>query len=232
MLRFFASIFIICSCIAVFADDQQGRESVRIPAHFITGYSLGLSRADSLGVTYGMWDGRNMKATRGDVGEVIAEKDFLSHMNGQLKSGDYWLPLSPRFGRKGFDHVFVKCDKNGVPRGIVVAESKFGSSRLGVTRDGKQMSTTWVVQRLRKIQQKYAEICEQGKFVRNQTLPMDAKVVDVPLKNGQVYQVWKGYDGVYYTNAPEGISDGILKKRAESLAKLFDVVLNKNLKVG
>lgn len=48
-------------------------------------------------------------------------------------------------GHQGIDGVYYK--KDGHPQ-YIIAEAKYGSSRLGNTADGKQMSNNWIINRL------------------------------------------------------------------------------------
>ncbi len=49
---------------------------------------------------------------------------------------------------KGIDHIY-NIDKP--PPDIVVVESKYGSGKLGMTQDGKQMSEKWIESRLKDL---------------------------------------------------------------------------------
>lgn len=79
----------------------------------------------------------------GNVGEAL--------VNSQLHASGGWKPITPRNGPQGIDHVWMKFDRTGRPTGLIVGETKFGSSRLGLTKDGRQMSESWISKRLLKL---------------------------------------------------------------------------------
>lgn len=76
----------------------------------------------------------------GSIGEAF--------VNSQLHATGGWKPIPPRHGPQGIDHVWMKFDKAGRPSGLIVGETKFGTSRLGMTKSGRQMSSPWISKRL------------------------------------------------------------------------------------
>lgn len=76
----------------------------------------------------------------GNVGEAF--------VNSQLHATGGWKPIPPRTAPQGLDHVWMKFDKVGRPTGLIVGETKFGTSRLGMTKTGRQMSASWISKRL------------------------------------------------------------------------------------
>ncbi len=79
----------------------------------------------------------------GNVGEAF--------VNSRLHATGGWKPISPRNGPQGIDHVWMKFDRVGRPVGLIVGETKFGTSRLGTTKSGRQMSASWISKRLAKL---------------------------------------------------------------------------------
>lgn len=73
---------------------------------------------------------------------------------------DGWERLDGKRGRNGFDALYVRRNKKGDIVDYIVAEAKSGSSRLNMTKHGRQLSPEWVkhnkVELLRKAQQAYA----------------------------------------------------------------------------
>ena len=76
----------------------------------------------------------------GNVGEAF--------VNSQLHTTGGWKPIPPRHGPQGIDHVWIKYDPSGRPVDMIVGETKFGTSRLGMTKSGRQMSVSWKSKRL------------------------------------------------------------------------------------
>ena len=86
----------------------------------------------------------------------------LNHVNGysaecvmhRFYSNSGWIQLEGEVGRNGIDGLYYK-KKNGVIKEVLVAESKWNTSRLG--RSGKnklvlQMSQEWVLRTLYRLQ--------------------------------------------------------------------------------
>ena len=76
---------------------------------------------------------------RGSLGENVAGQCFLK--NTLSRTGN-WQAITPRSGRQGLDHLYVKTNSNGVPTKLLIGESKFNTSTLGETHDGIQMGKT------------------------------------------------------------------------------------------
>lgn len=76
----------------------------------------------------------------GSVGEAL--------VGSELHALGGWKSIPPRHGPQGLDHVWMKFDKAGRPVGLIVGETKFGTSRLGMTRSGRQMGAGWISKRL------------------------------------------------------------------------------------
>ena len=58
-------------------------------------------------------------------------------------------------GNKGFDGVYVKYEKPGVPSDIIIVESKYaklGDAKMAVTGKGTQMSEEWVLAKIDAMQ--------------------------------------------------------------------------------
>ena len=71
----------------------------------------------------------------GNVGEAL--------VSSQLHATGGWTPIRPRNAPQGIDHVWITYDKTGRPVDMIVGETKYGTSRLGMTKFGRQMSTPW-----------------------------------------------------------------------------------------
>ena len=98
---------------------------------------------------------RLVRQTRGIIGEANTDEFMLSYLNRNGKT--VWHSMTPRTGPQGIDHVYVKYNRFGTPVDMYIAESKYGSSRLGVTADGRQMSSSWSKQRLEKLGRRYID---------------------------------------------------------------------------
>ena len=91
---------------------------------------------------------------KGNYGEMKTDQDLRSRgclrisvdMVTNIKQTTHTADVG-NVGRQGIDGVYYK--ENGTPKYIIV-ESKYGSSQLHDTKDGKQMSDNWIDKRLDK----------------------------------------------------------------------------------
>ena len=81
---------------------------------------------------------------RGALAERYSDSQFLKSSAYQP---DKWEKINGQIGRTGFDGLYVRR-KNGVIRKVFINESKYGYSKLGTTRAGKQMSKQWSIKKV------------------------------------------------------------------------------------
>lgn len=93
---------------------------------------------------------------KGGFGEAHMDRHLMRFM----RQGGDWLPLGARLGPRGMDGLWVRYDTAGNPRGLIVSESKYGTSRLGMTRDGIQMGLRWRSTRLAEMAAEYRSISQ------------------------------------------------------------------------
>lgn len=79
----------------------------------------------------------------GNIGEAL--------VNDMLDITGEWKPVKPRIGPQGIDHIRIKFPKPGRRIDILVNETKYGMGRLGMTKDGPQMSRQWISKRLLQV---------------------------------------------------------------------------------
>ncbi len=129
----------------------------------------------------------NPNSMKGVLGESLAEECYLN----RSRSGAQWQRLSPRCGPQGIDHIFIKTDSAGHPRDLFIAESKYGSSTLGVTQDGIQMSKRWQARRLQKMGERYLSAANAAQ-VGHGVLPLFAtQSLSLRLRNGSESHFWR-----------------------------------------
>jgi len=78
-----------------------------------------------------------------------------------------WIQIEGEIGRNGIDGLYYK-KKHSVIREVLVAESKWNTSRLGLSGKGKiirQMSQEWVIRTLKRLQ-KYNPIPEYASILK------------------------------------------------------------------
>ena len=116
----------------------------------IISYTSTISKAPSVLARSSIAGANSVKGT---IGESIASKVFLDNM---LRETGNWHALSPRIGPTGIDHILLKVDhRTGLPKGLIVGETKYGTSRLGHTKDGLQLSRSWTNHRLENMGNHY-----------------------------------------------------------------------------
>lgn len=60
-------------------------------------------------------------------------------------------------GNKGIDGLYIKRNKDGVIKDVLIGESKYGGSQLGDTQHGKQMSKNWIQNNVKELIKAYPE---------------------------------------------------------------------------
>lgn len=104
-----------------------------------------------------------------------ATKSHLNIINGastecvmhKFYTNSGWTQIEGEVGRNGIDGLYYK-KRNGVIRGVLIAESKWNTSRLGLSGKGKtirQMSQEWVIRVLKRLQ-KYKPIPEYSSILK------------------------------------------------------------------
>ena len=153
-------------------------------------------------------------------GELL-EKSTLGLMNSDLleRSGTAWNNLSPhRAGRGGIDSLLVKMDKLGRPRDLMVAEAKFGSSKLGITKDGRQMSETWIKPRLARTAAQYSQLADELKTKDVFSGSINSgHAIAIPMPDGSVSYVTKYRGRLFIQGSKNNYSALQLEKQARRI---------------
>lgn len=146
-----------------------------------------------------------LNPVKGQVGEDLMEQvvtnQFLSETGG-------WVSCPPRSSPQGLDGLYVRANSNGQLRPPLVVEAKYGSSKLGQTADGRQMSDAWIRPRMAGPAQTYRTLTwpQDATVVRHSYVPEGVDATPVPLSNSEKALVWRGESGRYHVHAPEGRS--------------------------
>ncbi len=204
-------------------DNEASRTSLVVPS-FITGILLQQSRSVELGMIYELGHD-NMNKLRGSIGEAIAEKAFFGSPElAQSKKGKY-VSIAPRYKAQGIDHIFLRIDKNGLPNDVIFAETKYNTSRLGNTRDGKQMSNPWLLSRIEFLADDYFKMSSSNApIVRMKKVPLrTTKKIEVYISQDRPVILWqvKG-DNRWYANIDETeVTDNQLKTRSKTYGRYW-----------
>jgi len=75
-------------------------------------------------------------------------------MTNFFEGSGHWKTIPGQTGRQGIDGLFVKRNSNGQVVDVLVAESKYGSSKLGKNLNcgGNQMSKEWIICKLKNLE--------------------------------------------------------------------------------
>ncbi len=124
---------------------------------------------------------------KGAFGENVAGKTFLRNY---LQAEGGWESITPRSGRQGFDHVFIKQGAQGEIKDLMIAESKYNTSILSETKDGIQMGISWRKPRLVALGNRYLTVAKSAD-IRFGKMPLAPnRVLEVVLKNGKRVYFW------------------------------------------
>jgi len=100
-----------------------------------------------------------------------------------------------RLGSQGIDGIYVKYMPDGTPSSLIVSEAKYGSSSLGITKDGIQLGENWSNSRLQKIGNEYTQI---AKIIKSKNMvvgkipqQIETHRLQVDLPNGKAAVCWR-----------------------------------------
>ena len=143
---------------------------------------------------------------RGDVSErLVIDVLLREHL---VTNGD-WRMIRPRLGSQGIDGVLIKFDDRGNPRQLMVAETKYNTARLGMTKDGLQMSRQWRNTRLKALAGRYLRLGEQlagGNLIEG-SAPRSLSPherLDIPLPQGRNAVAWREGNGPWHLDLDGG----------------------------
>ena len=209
------------------ADDKQGSsvDPFNIITSSIAGASTSASVADSaknmapllhVGPPATFW---GMSAIKGAFTEHLMQRALIS---GVFEATS-WSPATPhRIGNQGIDGLFFRTDRNGNLRSMMVAEAKYGSSQLGKTKTGLQMSREWTKPRLQQTATNYEKLAtklqKNGAQYTQLQPPKGAKITNVPWKNGKTIQVWQEGNKIIFSTNDKNVTPIELAQQAKKTA--------------
>lgn len=186
----FCSLFFFCfACWTAFAidrDDGDFLDSSQVGV--VSGGTAIAGMFAKADVAFANLSISGSTAIKGSLGEAYANNIFLTKV---LKPSGNWIPISPRVGPQGIDHVFLKTDiHSGLPSDIIVGESKYNTSRLGNTKDGLQLGSKWTNRRLVAMGNRYlglTTVSEVSSLAGNNP----NQSMNVRLRNGKTVSFWR-----------------------------------------
>lgn len=144
-----------------------------------------------------------MNVVKGGVTEGLMQRLFAESF---LENSGRWQAATPtRIGGRGIDGLYVRLARDGRIRSVLVAEAKYGTSRLGSTLCGVQMSDGWVRDRLAQTATLYHDLADRMSYLRvlraHRAPAAGTTMTRVPLAGGKEALVWKSDRGLHmYTN--------------------------------
>jgi hypothetical protein len=165
-----------------------------------------------------------MSHLKGDLTEHLAGK-LLAH--GFFEESGPWIGITPhRTGNAGIDGLMVRVRGNG-SLDLMVVESKYGSSKLGMTKSGPQMGRQWTSKHLEATARDYQDLSAFGKgkrLVRGSTWARKhAKgVLRVPLDDGKYADVWMSGDKLCFNSNDPDIANHRIKRRLAQLGSRLE----------
>ena len=174
---------------------------------------------------------------KGAIGEYFTRDYFASMKN------EGWVPVNPRSGNKGLDHVYIKFKPDGGIDDLLIGETKFkqNSFKHGTTPFGYlysencyQMSGQWIRKRMHEyvIPQytRYIDLENNGDVVMSQRKPQQSKIESgsiVSIDEKSFYFKRKGDSTVYFYDgngkyATSSSRMNQVKKTADNLASYVD----------
>lgn len=115
-------------------------------------YILEYSKTDTLGLRlreeFPDLSDANINKMKGNITED-AMHDYYK------KNG--WTKIEGEIDGKGIDGLYIKRNKDGEIQRVTIAEAKYGTSGLGETNSGTQMSKEWLCNKLDKLIEKYPD---------------------------------------------------------------------------
>lgn len=169
----------------VLAQQKTTAETVALVSAIT--YQTALARADTALAKSLL----NEKLLKGQVGEAIRDQTVGRYHHASGK----WHDVLPRWGLQGLDHVSVQLDEQGYPCNLMVDETKYGSSRLGVTSDGRQMSPKYVSKRLTGLSKAYGRVLAQAQngaaIAKVPSGYQKTTILPVPLSDSERVAFWR-----------------------------------------
>lgn len=119
------------------------------------------------------------------------------------KHEEKWYIITPLSNLHSFCHLELKVDKRGLPKSLIIGETKYGSIKQRKTKDGAQLALGRHQQSLLKLSSAYAKVSTVKNIHTGQRLPLKPIThLRVVMSNGKSVDFWKKTSrGDWYSNA-------------------------------
>ncbi len=160
-----------------------------------------------------------MKHLQGAFGEQFTGSYF--------NQGAKWQQVRHTVGRTGIDLLHLKIGEGGRIEGMTVSEVKTGSSKLGTTKDGRQMGTRWTSRRLKTQATRARELgrlLERGEIVRSRpsSVAKMKHTLDVPLGPDESATFWREGSKMPWKLDATAEQANRIPKQLEQMAQYLD----------
>jgi hypothetical protein len=160
-----------------------------------------------------------MNPVKGEFTEALMHRTL---MRGFFE-GTHWASASPaRVGKQGIDGLFFRTDRHGNLRDMMVAEAKYGTSRLRMTKAGRQMSSGWTRPWLAETAQDYRSLAKalssEGAIRSLRPPPQNANTTDLPSASGKSIQIWREGGRLRYHSPDPTTTPGDVLHQARRVA--------------
>lgn len=160
-------------------------------------------------------------------GELLERSTHRIINSGFLdRNSTDWNLLTPhRVGRAGIDSLFIKIDSQNRLRDLMIVEAKFGTSKLGMTRDGQQMSASWTKPRIARTAQQYRQIATELKTgVISWNSTGSDRSIALPVRRGEVAYISHTGKRLCVQGSSGNMGRAMLAKQANRIASFLDAV--------
>lgn len=183
-------------------------------------FSLFALNPDSLS----LFDSNKFYRLRGDIGELLSDIQY------DLFENSTWTRVSPHGkGAQGLDHLYLKFDDKGNITRLLIGETKFTNTpapqNLGMTKDGIQMSDSWInsSERLANRAKTYADFAEADKLGNVVFSELTDDAINVMPIDGKG-SVYFESNGKLFFYSPDGAMKDVARrsKKAQNASAYLD----------
>lgn len=125
----------------------------------------------------------------------FGESHMTQFLSRYVREAGGLEPFSARIGPQGIDGGFVRFGRDGQPVDLVIGEAKYGSSKLGMTKDGIQMGEGWRKVKLVGLSENYRDVSRQSRNGLVRAEPLDVRAnpqrLELRMSDGKAAVYWR-----------------------------------------
>lgn len=169
-----------------------------------------------------LFDSNKFGRLRGDLGELLTDLQYDFFENSS------WTRVSPHGkGTQGLDHLYLKFDDKGNIKGLLIGETKFTNTpapeNLGMTKDGIQMSDSWInsSERLVNRANTYADFAEADKLGRVIFSELTDDAINIMPIDGKGSVYFESNGKLCFYSPDEAMKDVALRSQKAQIASAY-----------